>query len=232
MPRIFGVEHLIYLAFSLSLTAAGLIFIRKMQREGRDTLPIIRITGGVLFICISLNRIAICALRDGWSNLLPGSFCGASSLALSLLAVFGKRDNPALHCVAYTGLLGGLLTIAYPDFISQAPSIFYPMTITGLMHHSVMIYLVLAMLQTGFLKPSLKKWKYLPLGLCCYMTFGLFCVDVLGYIDAMYIEEAILPGTPLKWFVLGPVFLLLHYLFLLFWDKIILGKGGKARFGE
>jgi membrane protein implicated in regulation of membrane protease activity len=92
------------------------------------------------------------------------------------------------------------------------------MTISGLVHHTVTFYLVFLMLKSGYLKPELKKWHLLPIGLSIYMVYGLFLVTVVGYGDAMYIYHPILEGTFLDWDVLGVIFLLLHFLFLCLWE--------------
>jgi len=233
MPKVFGPEHLIYVCCAVVLMATILIVIKKYVKSERSLSLIIHSVGIVLLCAIVWNRLSICMLRDGMRQLLPGSFCGTSSLVLSLSAIFCKKDSPIFHCVAYIGGLGGLLTLIYPDFIGQADSIFYPMTISGLVHHTVMVLLVLIMLKTGYLKPSLKKWHYYPIGMSLYMVYGLFLLDALHYGSAMYIDSPILEGTFLYWWVLGPIALALHTLFLLLWTYAEQNKNKKnATYGK
>ncbi len=223
MPQIYGIEHILYLLVVFSLYAIGFVLIKKYIKTDKQIRLLIKGLGLLLFISIIWNRISVSILRDGWAFFIPSTFCGFSSLALSIGTMFLKKDHPFFHSVAYVGLLGGLLTTFYPDFIGQSDSIFYPMTISGLWHHSVMVFLVIVMIQVKFIVPSKVKWIYLPIGLSFYMTFGLFQITVLGYTDAMYIYHPILEGTPLNWFVLGMIFLPYHFVFVSFFD-IIRGK--------
>ncbi len=220
MPQIYGIEHILYLLVNVFLFVALLYYVNHHIKTPRQLDRFVRIFGVILLIAISWNRYSVASLRSGFGALLPGTFCGASSLALALSSIFLKRNHPVFHSVAYTALLGGLLTIFYPDFIGQSDSIFYPMTISGLIHHSLSVILVVIMLLKGYLLPELKKWYYLPLGLTVYMCYGLFLITMLGYGDAMYIHEPILEGTPLNWFVLGMIFLPVHALFLWGWRAI------------
>lgn len=217
MPKIFGVEHLLYLLVVIFLMVVVYYTIIRRVKTEEAADRVIRIIGFVLFLSILWNRLSICITDHTW-DFLPGTFCGATSLALSIFTMTLKKDSPVFHSVAYTGLLGGLITLIYPDFIGQSDSIFYAKTISGLVHHTVMVFLVLMMLRLGFLKPKLKKWHYLPLGLSLYMVYGLFLITALGYGDAMYIYHPALEGTIFNWLGLGIIFLLLHFVFLSTWE--------------
>ncbi len=196
------------------------LLIRKTVKTENQVKIVVKLIAGLLLMAIIWNRTSIAILRNGMKSFLPGTFCGASSLALAIAVLVFPKNSPVFHSVAYTGLLGSLLTLFYPDFIGQDDSFFYPMTISGLIHHTVMLYLVFLMLLTGYLKPELKKWYLLPLGLCFYMVYGLFLIHVVGYGDAMYIHEPILPDTSLDWDMLGFLFLLLHAVFLVVWEFV------------
>lgn len=218
MPAIFGTEHLLYLAVVIGLMILAFWIIRKTVKTEKGLERTIRIIGGILLSSIVWNRLSIAILRDGWDSLLPGSFCGLTSLSFSISALIFKKNSPVFHCLAYCGILGGFLTLVYPDFIGQAPTIWYPMTISGLWHHTVMLFLGVFMLLSGYVKPELRKWQYLPIGLSFYICVGLFEITQLGYSDAMEIFNPILSGTPLNWFVMGCIFLPVHAIFLLAWD--------------
>ncbi|MBN2503830.1 MAG: YwaF family protein [Bacilli bacterium] len=218
MPQVFGPEHIIYLLISIALMIGATYWIRRNVHTEKGMINTIKIIGLMLLVAILWNRTSIALLRDGFRSFLPGTFCGASSLALALSVLVAKKNSPIFHSVAYTGLLGSILTLVYPDFIGQDQSFFYPMTISGLVHHTVMFYLIIVMLMTGYLKPELKKWHLLPLGLSIYMVYGLFLITVVGYGDAMYIFHPILEGTILDWDVMGVLFLALHAIFLIVWE--------------
>lgn len=220
MPKVFGVEHILYLFVVFGMMALAYYFIRKNVKTERGLERTIRVIGAILLASIIWNRLSIAILRDGWDSLIPGSFCGLTSLSFSLSALIFKKNSPVFHCLAYCAILGGLITLAYPDFIGQSSTIWYPMTISGLWHHTVMLFLGVLMLLTGYVKPELRKWHLLPIGLAFYVCMGLFEITHLGYDDAMEIFNPILSGTPFDWFVMGCIFLPVHALFLLGWEKI------------
>ncbi|HAX03170.1 MAG: hypothetical protein A2Y45_07035 [Tenericutes bacterium GWC2_34_14] len=219
MPTIYGVEHVTYLIIVISLMILTTWFIKRHIKTEKQLRLIIRVIGILLLIAITWNRISVSMLRSGFDEILPGTFCGTSSLFLAISAITLKKNHVVFHTLIYVGLLGGLLTLFYPEFIGQGATFFYPMTISAMIHHTLMVYLALLMLFTGYVKPALKHWIILPIGLSFYMIYGLFLITELNYNDAMYIYHPILEGTPLNWFVLGMLFLIVHVIFLWVWDK-------------
>lgn len=220
MIKPFGVEHFLYDLCVLFVFIVTFILINRYVKKEKTLSLLIRSLGLLLLAAILWNRISISLERDNVRLLLPDSYCGTSSLVLSLTAIFGKKDHGILHCVGYTGLLGGLITLIYPDFIGQADSIFYSLTISGLLHHTLMVFILLIMFSKGYIKPSLKKWRYLPLGLLIYLAYGLALITQLGLDDAMYILNPALPNTIFNWFGLGFIFLVVHFAFLLIWEAL------------
>ncbi len=221
MPQIYGIEHIIYLLIVIPLMVLATFWIKKAATSEEKLQKIIKIIGVIGLIAITANRISVSYLRDGFDKILPGTFCGTSSLVLALSAIILKRDSIVFHSVVYLGLLGGLLSIFYPEFIGQGPTFFYPMTITAMIHHTIMVYLAFVIIAFGYIKPGFSKWKYLPLGLSFYMSYGLFLITVLGYQDAMYIYEPILPDTFLNWAGLGMIWFPVHAIFLWIWDRYL-----------
>lgn len=219
MPKIYGIEHILYLLFFAILFTVTLIYISKIKDE-KKIIKIVRCVGIILLVAILSNRIAIASYENNWMKLIPDTFCGTSSLMFALLVIFGKKDNIGLHCVSYIGVLGGLLTVFYPDFIGQAESIFHLRTITGLVHHTIMVYLFVLIIITGYFKPTYKKWYAIILGGSLYVTYGLFLINALGFTNAMYINSPILEGTGLYWYVLGPLFILIYGIFQIIWELV------------
>ena len=182
MPlKLYGWQHITYLLVT-TLIFVTIIVLTKIYAKDKKTLTIvIKSMAALLLVAIIANRLSIVYKNDTpyYLGLLPSSFCGVSSLVLSLSVLFTKRDSAFLHFVVYIGFVGGFITLVYPDFIPQANSLFYFPTISGLFHHTVMVFLVLLMSVTGYFTPSIKKWYAVILGLTCYMTWGLFLTDIL-----------------------------------------------------
>ena len=228
MPEVYGWEHFTYLAVFIAVAVAATILILKFVKTEKHLSVTMRIIGGVLFACIVWNRITLCIKNNNAMNLIPDTICGISSLFLSLAMLIGRRDNKVLHFICYLGFVGGVLTLCYPDFIGQAESVFYPPTISGLLHHTVMVYAVILMAITKYFVPTLKKWYILPLGLCCVMTFGIFEITALGFNDAMQIFTPLLPDTVFTWWFCGLLLLPASYIVMAIFDFFNNRKRNKA----
>jgi hypothetical protein len=153
-------------------------------------------------------------------GVIPNTFCGLTSLLFALAAIFFKRGNITFHYLVYMSIWGCTLTMFYPDFIGQADSIFYPLTISGLLHHSVSLYLSVLMIVTGFFKPTIHKFYIFPIGLAFYMSYGVFLQDCLG-LQAMYINEPLIEGTIFTWYFVGFLICLITVAILLTYEYLV-----------
>ncbi len=223
MPQIFGIEHIIYLIINIIGYIVGIILINKVKDEKMKM--IIKIVAAILLIMVVLNRISVAFIKyhDAY-ELVPSTFCGFSSFTLAIATLFGKKDNLYFHFICPLGFLGAILTLAYPDFIGQAASVFYLPTITGLLHHSIMLFLIIILTIKQYYIPTIKKWYALPIGLGLTMLLGVFEVYVIGLKDAFYLNSPILPGTILYWYVLGPIALAILYSCIGLFDLVRIKK--------
>lgn len=214
MPQIFGWQHFTYLGIFLLVSAATLACIKiKVKRDFTLTV-LTKCLGVFLFAMIAWNRITIALAQDNALMLIPNSFCGMTSLCLALCAIFCKRDALVFHCFVYLALWGGTLTLIYPDFISQDARFFYPPTISGLLHHSVALYVAVMLILTGQVKPSVRKFYAFPVGMCLLLCYGLFLIDALGFSGAMYIGSPLIEGTILTWYFVGPLMIIVTFAIL------------------
>jgi hypothetical protein len=162
----------------------------------------------LLLIWIIINRLSQ-VYRYGdvrWEQIIPDSFCGMTSLVLALAVLFGKKDNPVYHFVWFLGLVGASITVFNPTFLDQGPSIFYLPTISGLLHHSLALVMVAALLLFGQIHITYKKWYCTFFGFTAYLSVGAFQMSVLGFPDAFHIAEPILSDTPLTAWVMAPLY--------------------------
>ena len=210
--KIFGWQHFVYLAIFTVLTTVGLICAKKFAKTEKSKNIIIKATGVALFLSILGSRLSItfCGSNPQWHHMLPNQFCGMSSLVLSLAVIFGKKNNNVYHFVWFLSLLGGIITLVYPDFLPQNPSFFYPPTITGMLHHSLAIVMVIILLMFNQIEITYKKWYCTLFGFTSYFTFGAFLIGFLGYGDAFHIKTPILSGTPLNAWVMAPLYIILY----------------------
>lgn len=209
---VYSIYHIIYIIIALILMAVGLILTKKLATSQKAKNLIIKISGVILLITILINRFTVTYYdviinqRVGYSflNLIPNTFCGLASIVLSITIIFGKKDHLVLHFIGYLGFVGGLITIFYPDFL-DSQAFFDIRSLTGLLHHTLMVWIVLVCLMTKYFIPSFKKWYIFPLGFSLMMTLGVLELDCFKFATAMQIQHPLLESLPIltSWYVIG-----------------------------
>lgn len=207
-PELFGKEHILYIIISTVIGILTILFSYKFAKEEKTKMIILKIIGILLFISIIGNRLSQVFRYDNvrWYLIIPDSYCGMTSLVLSLSVIIGKKNNCALHFVWLLGLFGGISTVIYATFVGQGPTLFYLPTITGLLHHSFSALLVIMLLMFKYIDITYKKWYYTLFGFTCYLTIGAFQMQIFNMSDAFHIAEPLLDGTPLTAWVMAPMY--------------------------
>ena len=198
----FCTEHIIYLAVSIVLIALGIFFVKKFVKNEKTLKIIIKISAAFLLIWILINRFSVTYAQiksapdtHSWLNLIPYTFCGLASLVFSVSVLVGKKFEPVLHFIVYFGFFGGLASIIYPDFLENQT--FWDIrSFSGLMHHTVMVWLALLLVFTRSFVPNIKKWYCYPIGFSLMMLLGLFEIDALGFGHAMNIDSPLISDLP------------------------------------
>lgn len=217
MPaKLYGVEHFAYIGITAVLAAAGLICAKKYAKEEKSQAIVLKGLAIALLVAILTNRLSQVFRYDTvrWVEIIPESYCGLTSLVLSLAVLFGKKDNDAYHFLWILALFGGVSTVIYPAFIGQGPTIFYLPTISGLAHHSLSAMLSVALLLFNQIRITYKKWYCTLFGFTCYLTLGAFLIGALGLSDAFHIYTPLISGTPLTTWVMAPIYAVCYALLL------------------
>lgn len=216
-PKIFGVEHIVYMIISFIITIAALILIKIFCKTEKQKNLAYKISAGILLLVVVLNNIFIYQ----WVNEVKlDSLCGTISLLFAVFALVCKKDSACLHFVTYTAIVSCLIATIYPNYIGQGDTIFFPSTITSLLHHSLSFYMAILTLMIGRITPNIKRWYIWPLGYCAIITFGLFNIKFRGKSDSMYINSPVISGTFLNWFYLAIMFFALYMIFLFIYDAV------------
>lgn len=215
--RVFGTVHWIYLAITIPVSVVGLYLAKRFAKTPKTQNIVLKCLGALLLIWIMINRLSQ-VYRYGdvrWEQIVPDSFCGMTSLVLALAVLLGKKDNCVYHFVWFLGLVGALITVFNPTFLDQGPSVFYLPTISGLLHHSVALVVVAALLMFDQIHITYKKWYCTLFGFTSYLTVGAFQMAVWGFEDSYHIAQPILPDTPLTAWVMAPIYAVGYGLVLL-----------------
>ena len=207
-PKLFGLEHIIYIVVSTIIGVITLLCASRYIKKDKNQAIFLKSLAFLLFISIITNRLSQVFRYDDvrWYCIIPDSFCGMTSLVLSIGVMFGKKDNAILHFVWLLGIFGGISTVIYASFVGQGDSIFYLPTISGLVHHSFSAILVVALFMFKYINVTYKKWYYTLFGFTCYLTVGAFLMQTFKMSDAFHIAEPLLPGTPLTAWVMAPMY--------------------------
>ena len=223
MPaQVFGIEHFLYIGITTIISVIVLLVAKKYAKTERQQMLFLKVVASVLFVSILTNRLSQ-VFRYGlvrWEQIFPDSYCGMTSLVLSLAVIFGKKDNDVLHFVWLLGIFGGISTVIYPAFIGQGPTIFYLPTISGLLHHSLSAMVVVALFAFNWIKITYKKWYCTLFGFTCYLAFGAFLIGCMGMSDAFHIYTPLLDGTPLTTWVMAPIYAVCYSIILIVFEKI------------
>lgn len=208
VPQLFGIEHILYILISTTITVVSLILAKKYAKSEKSQTIFLKTIAVCLFISILTNRLSQVFRYDDvrWYLIIPDSFCGMTSLVLSLAVLFGKRNNDVLHFVWLLGLFGGISTTIYASYIGQSDSVFYLPTISGLLHHSFSTFMVIALLMFNQIEITYKKWYCTLFGFTSYLTIGAFLMHTFNMSDAFHIAEPLIPDTPLTCWVMAPMY--------------------------
>lgn len=207
-PTLFGIEHILYIIISTLICALFVILAYKQRKNEKTKILILKIIAGLLFVSIMTNRLSQVFRYDTirWYCIIPDSYCGMTSLVLSLAVLFGKKNNCVLHFVWLLGIFGGISTVVYATFVGQGPTIFYLPTISGLVHHTFSSLLVVLLLMFKQIDITYKKWYCTLFGFTCYLTVGAFLMQTFNMTDAFHIAEPLIYGTNLTTWTTAPMY--------------------------
>ena len=218
MPaELYGIEHFTYIGITTALATVTLIFAKKFAKTPKSQSIVLKSLAIALFIAILTNRLSQVFRYEttDWVAIIPDSYCGLTSLVLSLAVLFGKKDNNVYHFIWILALFGGISTVVYPSFINQGPTIFYLPTISGLAHHSLSATLAVAILLFKQINITYKKWYCTLFGFTCYLSLGAFLIGALGLSDAFHIYTPLISNTPLTTWGMAPIYAVCYTLLLL-----------------
>ena len=225
----FSIAHIIYLILNIIWFIAGAILIKKKVKNEDTKILIIRISGLLLIICVTLMRIddTINGIKTNpeinkWYHIFPQSFCSFISFVLGFSALFFKKDNIVFHFAVYMAIYGGGISTLYPEYLSDELPFLSLNGVTSLLHHSLQLWICTLILTNRFMIPDYKKIYSLIIGYGIMLFVGVFELFVLKYPTAMnlnqYLSEDVGPIT--SWWALYIASILVTLLFIFILKKI------------
>lgn len=234
-PGAWGIAHIVYFVITVILLVSSLILIKKFVKKEKSKVLLVKIFSAILLALIITNRIAytvqyvvIDPIKGiTWLYIFPETLCAVCSLMLSISLLFFKKDNCVTHAVIYMAAAGALLTTFYPNFLNSQ-GLWELGTMTSLIYHSLVLFLVILVVMVGYIKPTTKKWYHQPIAYMLIICYGLFYLNVLmptikDIFPVMNINLPLLASQPIltSWWMLGIAYFAFEMVFLLIYDHFV-----------
>lgn len=221
---VFGLEHILYMVITLFVMISSIIIIKKFVPQQKMYL-VVKIIAIIGLIMIIINRIVVSKSRDAnFLDFLPDTYCSMMGFILPIVVLLFKPNTKIFQYAMFAGMIGGLLTFIYPDFLVYFDNIFNIHPFTGLLYHTIMLYLFMVSIATKYFVPTFKNWTSLPIGLAFMVVAGVFGNNVLGQNNNMYLNAPLISGTPLTWWLVGLLILVLYTIILTVYEMVTLQK--------
>lgn len=217
---IYGLEHILYLVISI-IVMIGFVLLVKFLVPKNKLFIVMKVVAGIGLILIIINRVVVAKSRNAdFISFLPDTFCSMMGFILPIVVLLFKPTTKIFQYAIFSGMIGGLLTLFYPDFLVYFDNIFNIHPFTGLLYHTFMLLLFLIALFTGYFVPTFKNWTALPIGLAFMVVFAVFGNSVLGQSNNMYLNSPLISGTIFTWWFVGILFILLYTIIIQIYEMI------------
>ena len=220
--EVFGTQHLIYfivaIVLMIALTVIFKIFIPKDKM-----FIVMKVIASISLILIVIYRIVVSKSRSSsFIDFLPDTFCSMMGFILPIVVLIFKPNTKIFQYAMFSGMIGGILTLVYPDFLVYFDSILNIHPFTGMLYHTLMLFMFILSIVTGYFKPTFKNWVALPIGLAFMVVAGEFGNTVLGQTNNMYLNSPLIKDTVFTWWFVGILFILLYTIIIQIYEMITL----------
>ena len=244
-PGTWGIAHIVYFVISTLLLVASLILIKRLVKNEKSKVLLVKIFAIILLVLILTNRIGytiqyvVVEHREGytWTYIFPETICAITAFGLSISSLF-KKDNWGLHAFIHLAIIGALIVHFYPNFL-DSQNLWEVGTITSLLFHTFMLFLAILLIITDYIKLSTKKWYIEPLTYMALICYGLFYINIIGpgIVDIeriLNINKPLVDSLPTltSWWMIGIGYLLWTIVFLFIYDHLINKKSFKVIMDE
>ena len=180
--------YFIALFICMAATATALIFSRKMRKE---TVKKVVIGVGIFLWLTEFGKMLFVGLTYGIKEVefFPLYFCSMFMYA-SVLTCFKNKtlQTTANAFMFFGGIVGAVTFFCFPTAVIPYYPLFHYMTLRTLVYHSLMIYVGILIVMTGYYQPKLKHFKEYAIFL--WITFSLaYIFNRLQGTNLMYISE-------------------------------------------
>ncbi|HIY46293.1 MAG TPA: YwaF family protein [Candidatus Borkfalkia excrementipullorum] len=235
---LYDTNHIIYIAVSLILPVLILLLLSRVQAPKAKNI-ILKVIGTATYL-LHISIMWTDFLSNGSANaadniLFPIYFCNFTMLLLMIVGFIKNRESVTFRVLAvltaYGGIVGGLVTLFYPEFYMWEPDFTSWYILKSFLSHSAMLLGSLYLFVGGFVKIRVDNTLYLAGGLLFTLVVGLavnalFAVCGLPAPNAMYLQKSPIAELPfLNGYLIGFLMLILTFIFTAVWELFACPKG-------
>lgn len=235
---LYDTYHILYIVISLAVTAAALILLARISSAKIKTIVLKGIGTATYLLHISILWVDF--LTNGSASaadniLFPIYFCNFTMLLLMVVGFIRNKEGVPFRILAtltaYGGVVGGLVTLFYPEFYMWTPDFTSWYILKSFLSHSLMLLGCIYLFVGGFVKIRVDNTLYLAGGLLLTLAVGLivnalFAACGLPDPNAMYLQKSPIAEVPfLNGYVIGLLMLALTFIFTAVWEFFACPKG-------
>ena len=219
---LFDTTHNLYILFSLSFTVFILIIAKRFIKDEKNKMRFLRIFSiGTFLLHISIMWTTYLTSSDNYglvfdNILFPIYFCNLAMYCLlvcSFLNTKKKFFTIFATFTAWAGIFGSLISLFYPEYYLNTPSLKDWSVLKSLLSHSTMLIGSLYLFVGNYIKLNVNNVIYYSYGLIGCLFVGLFNNFFLGLfgrdINSMYLKNPPLADVPFLNFITIPLLMVL-----------------------
>ncbi len=216
------IEHILFMIISTIIMIFSIILLKKFFPKEKLNI-FYKIMAIISLILIIINRIVVSKSRNGtFLDFIPDTFCSMMGFILPIVILFFEPQSKVFQYAIFAGFFGGAITFFYPDFLIYFDNFFNIHPFTGLLYHTLMLFYFISSICLGFFKPTFKNWASFIIGLSFMLVFAEFGNTALNQSNNMYLNAPLLSGTPLTWYLVGLLTILVYTLIIQLYEMIYL----------
>lgn len=233
----FTLYHFVYLFVALAVVITVSVLLRNVKPKTR--ISILRYTSLIMVLIHISPLIVEFFIRQNYldvgldSAIWPIYFCNVVMWLFAITFCSANVMKKLYPVVINFAFIGGLLTIALPQFHSFDADFFDWIILRSYLTHTLMLFGALFAFMSKEYKPKVKDiiWvaiSFIPLILWGLLTNYLFST-YKGYThNSMYLEGPIFEGTILYWYVAITLIVVVLFSFFSIYEHFTLKKEDRS----
>lgn len=209
LASLYDVPHVLYIIISIGLTILVLYLANKYLHKQKHKDRFLKVFA-LLTVFLHISPIWVKFLRGepaiaNDNMLFPIYFCNLSMYLLLIVAFTSDKNTKTFKSLAtmmaYSGIIGAVITLFYPEFYLYGDSIFEWGMFKSFLSHSTMLVGAFYLFSGGYVKIEKQNTLIFSVGLLVFGALGLivnitFRIAGLNKPNAMYLQSPPIAELP------------------------------------